>query len=110
MFDRSSFQTCVIPALVSFKHFFFFYFGLIFKCHTHRIEKIPFGFLDAEFYAKSLKKKSLKKMKYSRSSPDPENSQSGNQQPYNLSFVFANFRTLPENLGKPKLVDSMQKN
>ena len=29
-------------------------------------------------------------MKYSRSSPDPENSQSGNQQPYNLSLVFAN--------------------
>ena len=49
-------------------------------------------------------------MKYTRSSPDPENSQSGNQQPYNLSSVFANFRTLPENFGKPKLVDSMQKN
>ena len=56
MFGLSSFQTWVIPALVSFKQVFFFHFGRIFKCHTHRIEKIPFGFLDAEFYAKSLKK------------------------------------------------------
>ena len=34
----------------------------------------------------------------------------GYQQPYNLFPAFTNFRTLPEISGKPKSVDSKQKN
>ena len=47
--------------------------------------------------------------KYSRSSPDPENSRSGHRQPYIFFSVFADFETLPNNSGKPESVDSKQK-
>ena len=71
-------------------------------------------FPDAELYAKSFfggeKKKSLKKINYSRSLSDPENSWCGHQQPYNFFSVFTDFQTLPDNSGKPKSVDSKQKN
>ena len=50
---------------------------------------------DAEFHVEFFEKKSLRKIKYSRSSPDPENFRCGHQQPYNFFSVFANFRTLP---------------
>ena len=56
-----------------------------------------------------LKKKFIK-IKYSRSSLDLENSRCGHQQPYNFFSVFADFRTLADNSGKPKSVDSKQKN
>ena len=42
-------------------------------------------------------KKSFKKIKYSRSSPDTENYWCGNQQSYNFFLVFVDFRTLPDN-------------
>ena len=67
-------------------------------------------FLDAEFYAESFEKKLLKKIKYSRTSPDTETSRCGHQQPYDFFSVFADFRTLPDNSGKQKLVDLNQKN
>ena len=57
-----------------------------------------------------LKKKFIKKIKYSRSSTDNENSRCGHQQPYNFFSVFTDFQTVPDNSGKPKLVDSSQKN
>ena len=40
-----------------------------------------------------LKKSSLKKIKYSRSLPDPENFWCGHQQPYNFFSVIADFQT-----------------
>ena len=49
-------------------------------------------------------------MKYSRSLLDPENYQCGHQQPYNFFPIFANFQIVPGNSGKPKSVDSKQKN
>ena len=58
-------------------------------------------FLDAEFYAEYFEKKSFKKIKYSRSSPDLEDSQCAH---------FADFQTLPDNSGKPNSVDSKKKN
>ena len=70
------------------------------------MERIEFP--DAEFYAESFD--SLKKIKYSRSSPDPENFRYCYQQPYNFFLVFVDFRTLADNSGKQKLVDSKQKN
>ena len=54
-------------------------------------------------------KKLLKNMKYSRSSLDPENSQCDHKQPYNFFSVFADFRIVPDNSGKPKSDDSKQK-
>ena len=45
------------------------------------------GFQDPELHAESFEKNSLKKIKYSRSSPDPENCQCGHQQPYNLLYL-----------------------
>ena len=39
-----------------------------------------------------LKKNSLKKIKFSRSLPDPEHSWWGHQQQYNFFLVFADFR------------------
>ena len=68
------------------------------------------GFPNAEVFIKSSGKKFIKKIKYSRSSSDPENSQCGHQQPYNLFSVFVNIQTLPDNSGKPKSVYSKQKN
>ena len=65
---------------------------------------------EAELYAESLDKNIIKKIKYSRSLPEPENSRCGHQQPYNFFLVFDNFRTLPGNSRKPKSVDSKQKN
>ena len=62
------------------------------------------------FMLNLLEKKSLKKPKYYRSSPGPENSCSGNKQPYNFFSAFISFRTLPDNSGKPKSVYSKQKN
>ena len=46
--------------------------------------KKSIGFLDAEFYPESLEKNLLEKNKYCRSSPNPENSWCGHQQPYSL--------------------------
>ena len=51
---------------------------------------------DAEFHVEFCEIKSLRKIKYSRRSPDPENFRCGHQQPYNFFSVFANFRTLPD--------------
>ena len=68
------------------------------------------GFPEAEFYAKFSEKKIIKKMKYSRSLSGTENYWCGHQQSYNFFPVFANFRTLLDNSGKPKLVDSKRKN
>ena len=56
-----------------------------------------------------LKKKFSKITKHSRSSQDPENSLSGDQQPYNFFSVFANFWALLDSSGKSKLVYSKQK-
>ena len=44
------------------------------------------------FVLNILKKNSIKKIKYSRSSPDPENSRSGYQQPYNFFRFLLNSR------------------
>ena len=79
----------------------FFDLGLIFKWID--------WFSDAELYTESFEKKSLKEIKYSRSSPDPENYWCGHQQSYNFFLVFVNFRTLPDNSRKPKSVHSKQK-
>ena len=46
------------------------------------------------FMLNLLKKK---KRRFCRSSPDPENSRCGHQQPYNFFSVFADFRTAQEN-------------
>ena len=74
--------------------------------------KESIGLPDAELHAKSFEKKiNLTKIKYSRNSPDLENTRCGHQQPYNFFSVFASFcQTLPGNLGKQKSVDSKQKN
>ena len=45
------------------------------------------------FMVNILKKSSLKKIKYSRSLPDPENFLCGHQQPYNFFSVIADFQT-----------------
>ena len=48
-------------------------------------------------------------MNDSRSLLDPENYQFGHQQPHNFFLVFVDFRTFPDISGKPKSVDSKQK-
>ena len=58
----------------------------------------------------NLVKKKFNKIKYSRSSIDPENFRCGHQQPYNFFSVFADFRALADNSEKPKSVVSKQKN
>ena len=73
-------------------------------------EKKATGFSDAEFMLNLLKKNSFRKIKYSRSSPDPENSQCDHQQPFNFFSVFADFRRLSDNSWKQKLVYSKEKN
>ena len=67
-------------------------------------------FSDAELYTESFEKNSLKEIKYSRSSPDPEKYWCSHQQSYNFFLVFVDFRTPPNNSRKPKSVDSKQKN
>ena len=87
-FGSSSFQTCVIPTLVSF----------------FTLSDLPFLMLHI------LKRNSFKKKKISRSSLDPENSLCGNQQLYNFLSVFLDIQILPDISGKPKLVHPKQKN
>ena len=96
-FGRSSFQTHVFIALVSLFILSdnFFDLGPIFKW----IDWLS----DAELYTE---KDLLKEIKYSRSSPDPENYWCGHQQSYHIFSVFVDFRTLPDSSGKPKSVDS----
>ena len=67
--------------------------------------KKSIGFPDQEFYVQSFERQFVKKIKCSRSLLDIENSRCGHQQPYKLFSVFANFRTLPDNSGKAKLVE-----
>ena len=61
----------------------FFDFGPVFKCHT-KDGKNSLDFQIQNFILNLLGKKSLKKPKYYRSSPGPENSCSGSKQPYNF--------------------------
>ena len=70
--------------------------------------KESIGFPDAELCAELLEK--IIKIKYSRSSLNLENSPSGHQQRYDFFSVFADFRTLADNSGKPKSIDLKQKN
>ena len=56
------------------------------------------------------KKKIIKRNQVLKNSPDPENYWRGHQQSYNFFLVFVDFRTLPDNSGKPKSFDSKQKN
>ena len=81
----------------------------LFLSTTPKGWKESIGFPDAELYAESFENKFIKKVKYSRSSPDPENSWCGHQQAYDFFSVFAYFQTLPDNSGKSKLVNSKQK-
>ena len=69
------------------------------------IFKLIGWFSDAEPYTESFEKKSLKEIKYLRSSSDSENYWCGHQHSYNFFLVFVDFRTLPDNSGKPKSVD-----
>ena len=85
------------PLIILWDHIFDF--GPIFKGDTQRMGRIS-----------CISKKTIKKIKYSRSSPDPENSWCGHQQPYNFFSIFADFQKLPDNSGKLKSVDSKQKN
>ena len=83
----------------------------LFSSATRKEWKEWIGFPDPELYPESFEKKSLRKIKYPRSSPDPENYRCGHQQPCTYFFlIFFDFRTLPKNLGKLKSVDSKQKN
>ena len=69
------------------------------------------GFTDAELYTECFeKKKIIKRNQVLKNSPDPENYWRGHQQSYNFFLVFVDFRTLPDNSGKPKSFDSKQKN
>ena len=65
---------------------------IAFNCYTHRMEKI-IEFPDAELYAESFEEIFIK-IKYSRSSLDPENSCCGHQQPY-IFFSFSISEHLP---------------
>ena len=87
----------------------FFDFGSI-SSATPKEWKESIGFPDAELYTESFEKNSLKEIKYSRSSPDLGNSWCIHEHSYNFFLVFVNFRTLSDNSGKSKLVDSKQKN
>ena len=65
----------------------------LFLSATPKRWKESIGFPDAELYAKYIEKKnSIKKIKYSRGSPDPENSRCGYQQPYNFFLFLLNSR------------------
>ena len=56
------------------------------------------------------KKKFSKNLQEQKSSPDPENFRSSDQQPFNFFSVFAVFRTLPDGSGTPKVIEQKQKN
>ena len=64
--------------------------------------KNQFDFQTQNFMLNLLRKKFFNKIKYSRSSPDPDFSQCNLQQPYTFFAVFVNFRTLAE-LWKTKI-------
>ena len=69
--------------------------------------------LDFQMYSfmlNLLKIDLLKNMKYSRSLLDPENYKCGHEQPHNFFSAFVDFQTFPDNSGKPKSVNSKQKN
>ena len=51
----------------------------------------------------------MKEIKYSKSSPDPENYWCSHQQSYHFFLTFVDFWLLSNNSGKPKLVDLKQK-
>ena len=99
--QHSSFQSRFFPALVSFFILSdnFFDFGPIFKYHTEIMERINW-ISRSRTLCRIFWKKLIKKVKYLRSSPDPENYQCGHQQPY-ISFRFfpisGHFRITQEN-------------
>ena len=72
-FRRNSFQTHVISALVLFFTLFnyCFDFALVFRCHNQRIEKMDLISRRRTLCWIFSKKKNQNKIKYSRSSPDP---------------------------------------
>ena len=110
-FGRSSFQTFVIPALIYTLSAPFLTLGLFLSATPKRWEKKSIRFPNDEFYAEYFdKKKFIKKIKYSRRSPDSENSRCDHQQPYNFFSIFADFRIFSDYSGKPKLVCSKGEN
>ena len=114
-FRRNSFQTHVISALVLFFTLFnyCFDFALVFRCHNQRIEKMDLISTRRTLCWIFSKKKTQNKIKYSRSSPDPNfnpNPWCNHQKSYNFFSVFSVFQTLVGNSRKPKSVDSKQKN
>ena len=76
-------------------------------------EKKSNGFPNAKFNAESFEEKFIKKIKSSRNSPDPGNSQCGHQQPCSLCSAFAYFQALQDNPGRfqvETLVATREKN
>ena len=79
-----------------FDHFFTLH---LFLGATSKGWKESIGFPDSELYTESFEKKFINKMKYSRSSPDPDFLDltiSSHQQQYDFFLVFADFWTLAE--------------
>ena len=63
----------------------------LFLSVTPKEWKESIEFPDAELYARPFEKKIIKKINYSRGSPDPENSRCGHQQPYSFFSGFYQF-------------------
>ena len=110
-FSCSSFQTHIIPSLVLFLHFLtiFFWLYTYFKVPQPKDGKNQLDFQTQNFMLNLLRKKFINKIKYSRSSPDPD------FLGVTISNHVTSFRFLPisrhlQKLGKPKLVDLKQKN
>ena len=91
--------------------FFFVDFALIFRCHNQ--PKDGKNELDSQtqnVMLNLLRKKFISKIKYSRSSPDPDFLGVTISKHVIYFQFFANFQTLVDNSGKPKSVDSKQRN
>ena len=88
----------------------FFEFGPVFGCHAALKLKNQLDIRKVQFMLKISKKKFSKNLQEQKSSPDPENFQSSDQQAFNFFPVFAVFRTLPDGSGTPKVFEGKQKN
>ena len=87
----------------------FFEFGPVFGCHAALKLKNQLDIRKVQFMLKISKKKFSKNLQEQKSSPDPENFQSSDQQAFNFFPVFAVFRTLPDGSGTPKVFEGKQK-
>ena len=113
-YSGSLFESRVIPAFVSFYTFSLRFLRAHFKVPRLKDEKKNWLDLGMHNFMRNLlekkKKEIIKKIKYCRSSPDPENSRCEHQQSLNFFSVFVDFRTFLNASRKPKVVRWKQKN